>query len=152
MPVLILLLVRELSKRLAHTPLISVCVNPGYCVSALRRNLPAGSQRAARLMEIVVGRSTEEGSRMLVWAAVGDHGHEDELRGAYVNLCKVDEPSEFAVSKVGQEVQARVWVCGTILRLRILSLITRVNLQAESVEALSSVSPSFKEVITQIEA
>ena len=115
--VLILLLVRELAKHLERTPLITVCVNPGYCASALRRNLPSGAQRGARLMEIAIARSTEEGSRILVWAAVGHHGHEDELRGAYVNLCKVDEPSDFALSKLGQEVQKRVWVRGSSARM-----------------------------------
>ncbi|KZV60107.1 short-chain dehydrogenase [Peniophora sp. CONT] len=128
--VLILLLIRELSKHLERTPLIAVIVNPGYCVSALRRNLPSGAQRAARLMEIAVGRSTEEGSRMLVWSAVGNEDHRDELRGAYINLCKIDEPSDFAISKVGQEVQKRLW--------------------AESVEVLSAVSPAFKGIVSQL--
>ncbi|VDB90975.1 unnamed protein product [Peniophora sp. CBMAI 1063] len=129
---LILLLIRELSKHLERTPLIAVVVNPGYCVSALRRNLPSGAQRGARLMEIAIGRSTEEGSRMLVWTAVGNEGHEDELRGAYINLCRIEEPSDFVISKVGQEVQKRVW--------------------AESVDVLSAVSPAFKQVLSQISA
>ncbi|VDB90977.1 unnamed protein product [Peniophora sp. CBMAI 1063] len=127
---LTLLLVRELAKRLEHTPIIAVVVNPGYCVSALRRNLPTGRQRVARFMEMAVGRSTEEGSRMLVWSAVGNEGREDELRGAYVNICKVDEPSDFVISEVGQEVQKRVW--------------------AESVDVLSTVSPAFKQIVAQL--
>ena len=61
-------------------------------------------------MEIIIGRSTEEGSRMLVWAGVGNNGREDELRGAYVNLCRIEEPSDFVISKVGQDVQKRLWV------------------------------------------
>ena len=112
-PVIILLLIRELAKHLEGTPLIAVCANPGFCKSALRRNLSSGVQALSQLAEMTVGRTTEEGSRMLVWSAVGNVGREDELRGAYVNLCKVDEPSDFIVSEIGQEVQKRVWVCGT---------------------------------------
>ncbi|VDC06484.1 unnamed protein product [Peniophora sp. CBMAI 1063] len=129
---LILLLIRELAKHLERTPIVAVVVNPGYCVSALRRNLPAGAQFGARVMEIIIGRSTEEGSRMLVWAGVGNEGREDELRGAYVNLCRIEEPSDFVISKVGQDVQRRLW--------------------AESVGVLSAVSPAFKQVLSRIPA
>ncbi|VDB90987.1 unnamed protein product [Peniophora sp. CBMAI 1063] len=127
---IILLLVRELAKHLENTPLIPVCANPGFCVSALRRNLSSAVQVASRLAEKVIARSTEEGSRMVVWSAVGNAGREDELRGAYVNLCKVDEPSNFVVSDVGQEVQKRVW--------------------AECVEILSAVSPAFGEIVARL--
>ena len=93
--------------------MIAVCANPGFCKSALRRNLSSGVQALSQLAEMTVGRTTEEGSRMLVWSAVGNTGREDELRGAYVNLCKVDEPSDFTISTIGQEVQKRIWVCET---------------------------------------
>ena len=148
-PVLVLFLVRELAKRLENTPLITNAVNPGYCVSALRRNLPSGPQRAARIAEILVGRSTEAGSRIIVWAAVGNSGRdEDELRGAYINLCKIAEPSDFVLSKTGNEVQKRLWVRVIALYVRALRMTTDLVLQDESIEVLSSVSPAFKEIVS----
>jgi hypothetical protein len=37
------------------------------------------------IIEFLLFRTTEEGSRQLVWAAVGGAGREFELRGGYVS-------------------------------------------------------------------
>ena len=62
-------------------------------------------------MEVTLARTTEEGSRQLVWASVGGSGHEFGLRGGYVSMSSVQEVSDYALSDEGSEVQSRLWVC-----------------------------------------
>lgn len=61
-------------------------------------------------MEKTLARSTEEGSRQLVWAAVGGADRLDNLRGAYVSLATVDESSDYVISQEGQRAQTKLWV------------------------------------------
>jgi len=117
-------IVRALADHLAHTPIIPVNPNPGYCYSGLRRNLSPFAAALDKLMEKLLARTTEQGSRDLVFAAIGG---EDGLRGAYTNLASVAEPSDFVLSEAGQDMQKRAW--------------------AESVEILSAVSPAFKDIV-----
>ncbi|KXN87004.1 hypothetical protein AN958_09347 [Leucoagaricus sp. SymC.cos] len=55
-------------------------------------------------------RSTE-GSRQLVWAAVGvpQKSNEDDLRGAYVGIAQVDEPTDFVLGVEGKKKE-ELWV------------------------------------------
>lgn len=62
------------------------------------------------IMEFLLARTTEEGSRQLVWAAVGGTGREFELRGGYVSKANLQEVSDYALSDGGAVVQARLWV------------------------------------------
>ncbi|KAF8483532.1 hypothetical protein DFH94DRAFT_626525 [Russula ochroleuca] len=102
--------VRELTKRLpANSPVIVTAVNPGFCKSQLTRNMPLFLRPIGRLMEILLARTAEEGSRNLVWGAVGGAGREFELRGAYVSNANLDEVSDYALSDEGAVVQARIW-------------------------------------------
>ncbi len=103
--------VRELTKRLpANSPVVVTAVNPGYCKSELRRHLPFVIRIFDRIMEAMLARTTEEGSRQLLWAALGGAGREFELRGAYVSMANVQEVSDYALSDEGAAVQTRVWV------------------------------------------
>jgi retinol dehydrogenase-12 len=61
-------------------------------------------------MEPLLARTTEEGSRQLVWAAVSGVGREFELRGGYVSMANLQEVSDYALSDEGTVVQTRVWV------------------------------------------
>lgn len=72
-------------------------------------------------MEKILARSTEAGSRQLVWAAVGGADHIDDLRGAYVSLAAVNEPSDYVISKEGFRAQTKLWVCSRFSRLRALA-------------------------------
>ncbi|KAF8903437.1 hypothetical protein CPB84DRAFT_1774142 [Gymnopilus junonius] len=98
-----------LNDRLHRKPVIVSAVNPGYCYSGLRRKYGGITLLFDRLMEILLARSTEEGSRIPVWAAVGIEERKDELRGAYINLMHVDEPSDFVISEEGEEVRQKIW-------------------------------------------
>ncbi len=111
--VLNVFLVRELTKRLpANSPVIVTAVNPGYCKSQLGRHTSPVNRMFLKIMEVLLARTTEEGSRDLVWAAVGGVGREFELRGGYVNMASLQEVSDYALSDEGAVVQSRLWVCG----------------------------------------
>jgi len=123
--------VRELTKRLPANSLVVVtAVNPGYCKSELRRHLPFVIRIFDRIMEAMLARTTEEGSRQLLWAALGGAGREFELRGAYVSMANVQEVSDYALSDEGAAVQTRVW--------------------DESVEILSHAEPKFESNVRDI--
>ncbi|KAJ7708899.1 hypothetical protein B0H17DRAFT_916458 [Mycena rosella] len=104
------LFVRALNARLAPTtPLIVDAVNPGYCYSELRRGLSGIRAVVDYLMELVLAFSTERGSRQLVWAALAHQDHPEKLRGAYISASKVEEVSDFVLSREGGKVQDRIW-------------------------------------------
>ncbi|KAF7354360.1 Short chain dehydrogenase sol3 [Mycena venus] len=62
-------------------PIIVDAVNPGYCVSELRRNVSGFTNIMLKLLDATVALTAEEGSRRLVWAALGMPSKEDALRG-----------------------------------------------------------------------
>lgn len=66
------------------------------------------------LMDIVMGRTAEQGARQLIWAALGPDGQDGEhtyfLHGAYVSNAEVREPSDFVISKEGYGAQEKLWV------------------------------------------
>ncbi|KAF5355364.1 hypothetical protein D9758_006115 [Tetrapyrgos nigripes] len=77
------------------------------------------------LLEMTLERTTEAGSRQLVYAALG--GTEEEMGGGYVNHTKVDEPSDFAISAKGAEFQNRI-------HAELLELLPLVGSSKESVK------------------
>lgn len=102
---------RALAERLpSNSPVILSCVCPGYCVSELRRNLTFPKAQLSALADSLLAHTSEQGSRQLVWAALSLEGREDELRGAYISVAKVAEPSDFVLSKDGKVFQDRLWV------------------------------------------
>ena len=113
-PVLNVFFVRELTKRLpANSPVIVTAVNPGFCTSELGRNLSPVFLILGTIMWALLARTTEEGSRQLVWAAGGGAGREFELRGGYVNKANLEEVMDYALSDEGTAVQTRLWVRDT---------------------------------------
>ncbi|KAI0300567.1 hypothetical protein B0F90DRAFT_1629757 [Multifurca ochricompacta] len=94
--------VRELTKKLpANSPVIVTAVNPGYCKSQLGRNLSFTMRIISVIFGALLARTTEQGSRQLVWAAVGGAGREFELRGAYVSKADLQEVSDYVLSDEG---------------------------------------------------
>ncbi|GKT62854.1 short-chain dehydrogenase/reductase family [Colletotrichum tofieldiae] len=77
-------------------------VNPGFCHSELARDIDSWRMW---LMKLFLARTTEYGSRNLVYA--GSAGAESH--GHYVSDCAVAEPSPFVRSKEGKEAQDRAW-------------------------------------------
>ncbi|KAI9465854.1 hypothetical protein BJY52DRAFT_1112976 [Lactarius psammicola] len=125
------LFVRELTKKLpANSPIIVTAVNPGYCKSQLSRHLPFATRLGMTIMAALLARTTEQGSRQLVWAAVGGAGREFELRGGYVSKANLQEVSDYVLSDDGAVAQRRIW--------------------EESVEILSRVDPKFESIVREM--
>ena len=101
---------RGLSERLRGKPLIVNAVNPGFCYSALRRNFKGLRAWPMWLMELVLARSSEKGSRQLIWACIGGKDNIEQLRGAYISSMQIQEPSDFVVSEEGKRAQTILWV------------------------------------------
>lgn len=55
-----------------------------------------------RLLDIAVAIPTEMGSRQLVWAALGEEGNPDKLRGEYISLQRIEEVSDYILSPEGR--------------------------------------------------
>jgi retinol dehydrogenase 12 len=94
---------------------IPTVVDPGLCGTDLGRNYSLTHRLYGRLMRMFLGWTSEEGSRQLVYAALGPDGHDGphvrkHMSGAYVSLQQVAEPSNFVISKKGWEVQEQLWV------------------------------------------
>jgi len=64
----------------------------------------------AKGMEAALARTTEEGSRQLLWAAIGGAGRGFVLRGGYVNKANLQEVSDYVLSDEGAVAQTRIWV------------------------------------------
>ena len=101
---------RGLSEGLRDKPVIVNAVNPGFCHSALRRNITGLVAWPMRLWEFILARSTEQGGRQLIWACIGGRDNIDQLRGDYISSMKVQEPSDSVVSEEGKLAQTKLWV------------------------------------------
>ncbi|KAI9706662.1 MAG: hypothetical protein M1836_003671 [Candelina mexicana] len=94
--------VREIAKQSTKSPLVVLnLINPGFCKSELGRT----SGFSDVVLRAALARTTEHGSRSLVWAAqAGKESH-----GQYTSDCHVAEPSALVRSEEGKEAQRRVW-------------------------------------------
>ncbi|KXN84241.1 WW domain-containing oxidoreductase [Leucoagaricus sp. SymC.cos] len=119
---------RALNNRLRSKDVIVNTINPGFCYSELHRNMRG---LFVTVFEKLLARTAEEGGRLLVWAAVGtpdgDANSVDELRGAYINLAKVEEPAEFVHGESGKKKEEKLWT--------------------DLISTLEGVDPRIKEVV-----
>ncbi|TEB37324.1 NAD(P)-binding protein [Coprinellus micaceus] len=100
----------SLQELLDDTPVIVDTVNPGYCYSELRREIKVGFMAIVDwLMEKALARSTEGGSRQLVYAAVGGAEDPDKLKGAYLNIHRIDEPNDTLLGEEGKRRRDILW-------------------------------------------
>ncbi|TFK39464.1 hypothetical protein BDQ12DRAFT_649951 [Crucibulum laeve] len=97
---------RALGYRLSNAPIIVNTVNPGFCISELRKHQTGVTMW---LLEKLLARTAEQGSRQLVWAAVGGEESRDALRGAYISIQEVCEPSDYVISENGKKMQDKLW-------------------------------------------
>ncbi|KAF8889273.1 short-chain dehydrogenase [Infundibulicybe gibba] len=112
-----ILFARALSARLgtlSSSPIIVNTVNPGLCKSTINRKSTLLARAVVGLVMLAVGWTAEQGSRQLVYAAMGDarEGKEGEgqpLHGAYVNRSEIVEASDYIVSADGKEAQDVMW-------------------------------------------
>ena len=101
---------RGLNERLRDKPLIVNSVNPGFCYSSLRKSFKGSRALLNWLMEILLARTSEQGSRQLIWACIGGNDNVDKLRGAYISAMKIHEPSDSVVIEEGKRAQTILWV------------------------------------------
>ncbi|KAK7462249.1 hypothetical protein VKT23_007853 [Stygiomarasmius scandens] len=104
---------RSLNDRLSKigSPIIVNAVDPGRCVSQLIRTLPDTAREQMTMLSHSDGYTTEEGSRSLVYGAVGEAGTEAEetLRGAHLRRGRKTEYGEFVLTSQGEKLQERIW-------------------------------------------
>lgn len=105
------LFVRALANRLANIPVIVNAVDPGYSHSELDRHAQGFAGMVVFLVKLILAMSAEQGSRQLVWGALGGKEDEENLRGAYISHSHITEPSDFVLSRQGQNLQEKIWVC-----------------------------------------
>ncbi|KAI0344677.1 NAD(P)-binding protein [Trametopsis cervina] len=133
------LFTRAFSQHLTNTYASSVvptCANPGLCNTGLTSNIPIPFIQRTRMnvMQAIMGRTAEQGARQLVWAALGPDGRDGPhvryaMSGQYVSLAKVEEPSDFTISREGYEAQEKVW--------------------KETIQVLEGVVPEVGEIVEQ---
>ncbi|KAI9883361.1 MAG: hypothetical protein M1823_004873 [Watsoniomyces obsoletus] len=103
------LIVRELAEHTSKSDksdkVIINTVNPGFCHSELLRDVKGGQKAFMAVMKGALARTTEEGSRTLVYAAAAG----EDTHGKYMGDCSVKPPSKFVLSPEGAETQKRVW-------------------------------------------
>ncbi|EED14296.1 short-chain dehydrogenase, putative [Talaromyces stipitatus ATCC 10500] len=98
---------RELAEKInadGKTSLTAIIINtpnPSYCKSALAQGTQAGRSTAGRVMEKLLARSTEEGSRALVHGVVSGV----QTNGEYLTNCHVECPSSSVTSAKGVRIQ-----------------------------------------------
>ncbi|KAJ7581544.1 hypothetical protein C8J56DRAFT_833656 [Mycena floridula] len=106
-----LFFVRAISAHLPPSLLVNA-VNPGFCISELRRSASAEETARYEAMEREVGLTSEEGGRNIVYGVTGGYGNpeeEEKLRAKFISLAEVIEESDFSLSKEGYEMQNRIW-------------------------------------------
>ncbi|KAG1809102.1 uncharacterized protein BJ212DRAFT_1528640 [Suillus subaureus] len=110
-----LFFVRALTDRLQTiTPLSAVAVNPGFCYSQLRRvwyEQPTFSfaKIALAIHERLLAWTPEQGSRQLVFGAVGGRDNEENVKGGFVSCGGLVEVADFVLSDEGRKMQDTVW-------------------------------------------
>ena len=136
---------RALSSRLSSsTPLIATSTNPGFCYSELRRDSSFPISTISKLAEKVFAFTTEEGSRQLVYAALGGKDDPDKMRGAYVSMGAVQEVSDYVLGEEGGKVQERIWVSSQFV---IPNTLLIQCLQNETIDILVGMTPKVREVV-----
>ncbi|KAG1846904.1 short-chain dehydrogenase [Suillus tomentosus] len=108
------LFVRALTDRLQSvTPLSAVAVNPGFCHSQLLRVWSEGTfsffKIALAIKKRLLAWTAEQGSRQLIFAAVGGRDDEENMKGGFVSLGRIVEVADFVLSDEGHKMQDIVW-------------------------------------------
>ncbi|KIJ52357.1 hypothetical protein M422DRAFT_64871 [Sphaerobolus stellatus SS14] len=120
----------RLPKPSAESPgLIVTSVNPGWCKSKLMRSAGIIRSFALNMGAKIMARTTEEGSRTLVWAALACPDGGIPLHGHYTATCRVEEESDYSLSEEGKVVRERVW--------------------DETLEVLTKVDPSLDGIVKE---
>ncbi|KAK1225846.1 hypothetical protein PQX77_011208 [Marasmius sp. AFHP31] len=89
-----------------HLPTVTCCsVAPGFCDSELRRNFPSSGTPARKTLAY----TSEEGSRQLLYAAIGERDREDQIRGSFMMYNEISECSDFLLGEGGKKLERKLW-------------------------------------------
>jgi hypothetical protein len=144
---------RALNNRLKDQSIIVNSVNPGFCYSELLRDV---KNVALPIFQWLLAHSAEEGSRQLVWAAVGIPQEKDQtlkdLRGAYIHQSHIDEPSDYVLGEEGKKRENKLWVSQRHLLcisrgVRTIKL-SRLH-QNDLISVLEGIDPRIKDVVAE---
>ncbi|KAH8919129.1 NAD(P)-binding protein [Atractiella rhizophila] len=100
-----LFLVREVAKLPQAQNILVSAAQPGFTYSGLRRSAPAAATIPLWIFETLAARTTEQGARNILWAAINDQ----YKSGDYISECAVAPNPPVATSVDGQQDQARFW-------------------------------------------
>ncbi|KIW93121.1 uncharacterized protein Z519_05726 [Cladophialophora bantiana CBS 173.52] len=93
------------SRTVTASPITITLVNPGLCMSDLDRNVILPGRILMYIVRLLLGRSTEVGSRTLVYGAcAGPDSH-----GAFMSDGKNQEVEKWIYSDLGQKAQSKVF-------------------------------------------
>ncbi|KAJ3570465.1 hypothetical protein NP233_g4385 [Leucocoprinus birnbaumii] len=100
--------VRALTNHLKDRSIIVDAVCPGFCYSELRKEITSVSMS---IYEWIFARSAEEGSRNLIWAAIGapEGGNEDDMSGQYIVSASIQEPADSLLGQEGKRREDKLW-------------------------------------------
>jgi len=140
--------VRELNNRLGSDSAIIVnATDPGRCESQLARSIPFEVKKQIMAMNLQ-RYTTEEGSRALIYGAVGKVGDdEDDLKGAHVRRTRKIDYGEFVTGDTGNQLQKRLWVSITLLKTH--GGKSNTDSQDETLEVLCKIEPKLAELISK---
>ncbi|SCV69215.1 BQ2448_2235 [Microbotryum intermedium] len=94
-------LAHNLARILEKDGVVVNVVNPGLCVSELRKEM---NWLVGKLLD-AAARTTEDGSKNVAWAAVED----TSTPGAYISVCEIKSPATSLGTEKGQALQQKVW-------------------------------------------
>ncbi|KAF7308194.1 Retinol dehydrogenase 12 [Mycena chlorophos] len=106
------LFVRALTARLPTSPTVIVnAVNPGLCSTELMREAQSSGIGAfiISIIYALLALTPEQGSRNLVFAAVGEPDQPGKLQGQFLFNKQPVEASDFVVSEDGKRAEERFW-------------------------------------------
>ena len=96
-------------------------------------------------------KTSEEGSRSVIYAALGPEGAtRDELkilRGGYVSEAKLDEASEWVLTEDGKWAQEEAWVSALLTKWWDLQLTSRP--QVETVKVVTTAAPKIENIVKE---
>lgn len=95
----------------SSTPITITCTTPGFTDTKIFTSSSGGvhpmqSGISFSIARLFLARSPEVGSRPVMWS-VYERG--DVVHGKYCANCQVEEESDFAISKIGWDIQRRIW-------------------------------------------
>ncbi|KAG6373426.1 hypothetical protein JVT61DRAFT_6575 [Boletus reticuloceps] len=102
-----IMFIRELASRLPESiPFVACAVNPGFCHSEITRSTLSKGWFSSMIKRLVLVRSTEEGSRTLVHAAIAS---DRSMHGRYLSVCEVAEEGDYLFTPEGRACSAKIW-------------------------------------------